>query len=692
MLVATQFYVATTGNDAHDGSKEAPFLTITKAQMMVRACIQQGMKQDIYVNVYGGTYYTDVTWQLDERDSGRDGFQVTYRNVPDEVVHIVGGKPVTDWEPYQGEIWRAYIGTGSVFHTLYADGQRVAKARLPATGYYQVDGESEEASFKEGISYREDDIPEGSDLSEAQVYIWPGRGEWNWFSEVQAIASHDVEARYVKFRQPSIWDIGAGSRYFFQGSLDFLQAPGQFHLDQQEGWLYYWPKNRMPNQQEIIIPMMTRLIELRGNDHDKPIQHLNLHGFQLSCTDFWAEYRMIQEDDGLSNVERDEHREGLVYLQHAADITISHCAILNSGSCGIFLDQHTQRIWIHSNQILHMGYMGICASGYSPLQGSFTSASASYTNKEHKITNNVIAHGGELIGHGCGILLYQSGHNEIAHNQISYMPRYGISLKGLRHKVMPDTLYGITVTWDNHWEFLHTRGNRIAYNDISNVMIDSQDGGMIESWGVGTLNTIHGNRLHDSGIHFSFGFGIYLDDASDYFTITQNVLTHLYSTGEGKLWMLIFSKGIGNLIQGNLIVDNPDAIAAIGTQEMAGEENKDVRVIGNVISNSGYMYYFVNWRDDKFSEANYNLYWREGRLCEVAGELPLASTEPDCLDRHVYDWQAWRSLLGGKFDEHTLVADPQLVRMADGRYRLQPDSPAYTLGWVDIEDRLAGPQ
>lgn len=693
MTIATQLYVATTGNDDDNGSQEAPFLTITKAQMTARELIHKGMNRDVIVFVFGGTYYLEETWQLDERDSGRNGYRVSYCNVPGEVVNIIGGRPVTNWEPHRSDMWRAQIGTDNNFHTLYADGERITKARLPARGYFQVDGESETAC-REGMYYRVGDLPEGSDLTQAQVFIWPGKGEWNWFSELRSVKSHDVETRYVAFQQSSIWEIGAGSRYFIQGSLDFLQEPGQFHFDDKDGWLYYKPRIGSPLHQEIIVPTVTRLVELKGKDQDEPIEHLHFHGLLFSCTDSWSDYQMIQEDEGLSNVERDEHREGIIYMQHAVGITISDCHIVNSGNCGIFLDQQTRNIRINRNHIEHIGYAGIYASGFSPLQGSFTSAASSYTNREHKITNNVIRYGGELIGHGCGILLYQSGHNEIAHNRISHMPRYGISLKGLRHKVMPATIYDIPVTWENHWDFLHTRNNDIAYNDISNVMMDSQDGGMIESWGVGKGNVIHGNRLHDSGIHFSFGFGIYLDDASDYFTVTQNILTGLYSTGEGKLWMLIFSKGIGNLIQGNMLADNPDAIAAIGTQEMAGEDNREVTVKGNIVYNSGYLYYFVNWRDDKFAEADCNLYWseRDQGICQVAGKLPLLSSGTDLLGRDVYDWQAWRSLLGGKFDARSLIADPQSLLMPDGKIHLASTSPAYALGWVDIDDKAIGPQ
>jgi putative aldouronate transport system substrate-binding protein len=124
MTLAAQFYVATTGNDDHDGSKETPFLTITKAQMTVRDFIHNGMNHDVIVFLYGGTYYLEETWQLDERDSGRDGYRVTYCNVPGEEVNIVGGRAVTNWEPYQTDMWRSWLGAGSSFHTMYADGER----------------------------------------------------------------------------------------------------------------------------------------------------------------------------------------------------------------------------------------------------------------------------------------------------------------------------------------------------------------------------------------------------------------------------------------------------------------------------------------------------------------------------------------------------------------------------------------
>lgn len=691
--MSSVYYVAENGNDNAQGTWDEPFLTISKAQEAIRKHIENGMNQNAEVIVRGGSYELNSPLCFDDRDSGRNGCLVRYAAYPGEKAVIVGGKRITGWMPYKGSVWKTNLDFGFHFQTLYANGKRIQQARMPAVGYFKtaspIGHSDDEQTNKRGICYRQEDLPAHYDLRNAQVFVWPGEGEWNWFSETKPIASVQKDVRQLLFESPSTWPIGAGSRYYIQGSLDFLQEPGQFHLDSASSTLYYFVPEGItnPNEQVIIAPTFKRLLDINGKSSSEPVRNLQFSGLCLSCTDFFREYRMMND-----NVEQEEHREGLIYCNNAEHIQVLDCKIEQSGSCGIYLDRCSKNITISGNVIRHFGYIGISLNGYAPGLGPFDSAFASFTNGNHTIANNRIEDGGQLIGHGCGILLYQSGHNQITNNLIANMPRYGISMKGLRHKVMPAELYGIPITWENHWDFLHSRNNFIAYNDISKVMTDSQDGGMIEAWGVGRGNVIHSNYLHDSGIHFSFGFGIYLDDAADDFTVTNNIITRLYSTGEGKLWMLIFSKGIGNRIVNNLLAANPEAISAIGSQEMADEENKHIEIACNIIYNSGYLYYFVNYSDERFTSADRNLYWNNGVPCKVAGSLPLTASGEDILGREEYDWEQWRSIFNGKYDEGTIHAEPSFLSAKQADYRLNPESPAYLLGWREIEFDKIGPK
>jgi hypothetical protein len=54
------------------------------------------------------------------------------------------------------------------------------------------------------------------------------------------------------------------------------------------------------------------------------------------------------------------------------------------------------------------------------------------------------------------------------------------------------------------------------------------------------------------------------------------------------------------------------------------------------------------------------------------------------------DWDAWRALFGGRFDRHSVIADPRFVDPARRDYRLRPDSPALRLGIKPIETRRIG--
>ncbi|WP_219835771.1 right-handed parallel beta-helix repeat-containing protein [Paenibacillus sp. R14(2021)] len=206
------------------------------------------------------------------------------------------------------------------------------------------------------------------------------------------------------------------------------------------------------------------------------VRHLEFRGLTVEMSDMLPSYRMP-----VSNRECDEAREGLIRIENAEGITIADCTLRHSGLSGIVLNGRCKEIRIENNVIEQLGFNGIYAIGYVPGEGPIGSTAESDVNCGHVIAGNTVRLGGELIGHGTGIQLYQSGVCTVSRNVISGMPRYGISLKGLRSKAMEPSYYGTEVTWDDHWTFLLARNNSIIGNDISDVMKDSQDGGMLYS-------------------------------------------------------------------------------------------------------------------------------------------------------------------------------------------------------------------
>jgi len=687
------FYVRPGSGDAGDGSPERPFCHIPAAQAAVRAALRGGHEGEIHVVLGGGVYELREPLKFGTADAGGSRCRVTYRSAKGETPKLFGGIRLVGWELYRDGIWQCPVPEGMRFETLYADGERVRKARLPASGYFLTAAKLEDD--RAGFVYEEGDVPELEDIEGIQAYVWPGLGEWNWFTETIPVGRIDARWRSVAFARSCTWGVGAHSRYYLQGSLAFLREPGQFHLDAAAGVLYYRPARGTPQDQAVVAPCVMRLLDIQGDAEDRPVCGLTFRGLALACSDFMPDHRMMRSEPNMANAEPEENRSGLVYIRDAEDIGLHACDIRESGTCGVFIDRSARRITVSASRIERVGHTAVYASGYAPGEGPFADADDACRNCGHFIADNVIARGGELVGHGSGIVLYQCGDAVIAHNRIFDMPRYGISLKGLRRGAMSDSFWQVPVTWDNHWDFLYTRNNLILGNDISNVMTDSQDGGMIEAWGIGRGNRISGNRLHHSGIHFSFGFGIYLDDAADDVEVTHNVLDHLYASGTGCLWMTIFAKGIGNRIVNNLIVDNPDAVAAIGSQEMAGEANRDLVIERNIVCNSGHLYNFVNWSPERFRSADFNLFWNGGKPCMIAGELPLARVRDNPVRGGEYDWTSWRTLLNGRYDRSTLIVSPGFADADEAAcdYRLDPASPAHGLGWEPVSlAHAAGPR
>lgn len=77
------------------------------------------------------------------------------------------------------------------------------------------------------------------------------------------------------------------------------------------------------------------------------------------------------------------------------------------------------------------------------------------------------------------------------------------------------------------------------------------------------------NLIHDVGNdRFNLQSGIYLDDASDYFTVTNNIIFGVVGTGGDQC---IFAKGIGNRIENNVLVVGRTNVGAIRSMDMGGE-------------------------------------------------------------------------------------------------------------------------
>ncbi len=639
------FYVAPDGSDAWSGmlakedgaGSDGPFATLERAQEAVRAEVAAGLEEDVKVRIRGGTYYVPAGLSFGIEDSGNGEHRVVYAGFQRERAFLVGGILLTAWERYEGEIWVADIPEGVVPGQVFENGRRMTLARTPNEGYLRLQEPVEGWEHVQFV-YREGELhPKNWDVAEARVLIWP---KHNWSSNELPIARIYPKERTVTLGKPTGYPITPDNRFFVCNVLEELDCPGEACIRLEEGKVYCWPRDGAIAEQEIVVSTAENVVRVSGKAPGWYVQGLELRNLHL----------------GIANGHA-------VVLSGVKDCGLIACLVENGGEDGVAVLGHAEGVKIAANDIRYHGRNGVLLRGLEPGEPD--------VNKGHLAEYNHIHHCGRLVGHGAGVYVSQSGHNKILRNEIHHMPRYGTTIKGVRFQVLRER--PLAVSWATHWDFLHSRNNLFAYNHIHHVNLDSQDTGAMESWGPGRDNVYDHNVIHDVGNDaFTLQSGMYLDDATDYFSITNNVIYNVRGAGGDQC---IYVKGIGNRIENNILVVAPGNMSAIRSFFMA-EERCDRHIYRrNIIyfeGSGGALYDFNNWSDDRVAEADGNLFWKAEGTYQVKKAGKMLGLD------------AWRGVLDGRFDGNSVMANPLFMDAAGHDYRLKPESPAFGLGFVPV--------
>ncbi|WP_127580093.1 right-handed parallel beta-helix repeat-containing protein [Paenibacillus koleovorans] len=660
--VQATYYVSPSGSDTNPGTLSQPFKTITKARDVVDT-INNNMTGDIIVYLRAGDYFVDTTIVFDESDSGTNGYNVIYKNYDAAgSARIIGGQKLTGWTLHSGNIYKTTVGTGWSFDALFENGVAAKIARHPNTGYKKIQNADSSQPMK-AFNYYSGDIPSISDLSSLQVYVWPGAH--NWANEILPIQSINTSNRKITLTENQRWPyldtLKKGSRYFIQGAMQLLDAQGEFFLDKTAGILYYYPQNTPINSQEIFAPKVDKIFLFNGSSNTSLVKNITIDGLTVMVSN--STYQDMTTGGKTGNI----------VLINAEAITVKNSRILHSNSSGISMPptdlQSTPvksrgaNILIYGNYIHNVGDSGVKIAG--------TPNTANYMQTHPIVSNNEIDKIARINANGAGVQFSNVSFGEISYNQITNAIHYGIEVKGSKWTNMPAVIEGTTVTTANQYNFNPGRYNVVKFNDVSKANLDTQDTGMIKTGGV-YQTTIDNNRLHNSG-NFGLQKGLYLDDVSDYNTVTNNIVYGL----KGSTKITYNVKGIGNLIQNN-IADGTGGAKAVQLNVIGDQPTRNNTFLNNIYFKYRVFYNFSSWSNNRVQQSDYNFFYSTTGTRTMAG-IPGADT-----------YTNWRTLFSNKFDQHSSTANPLFVDAANHDYTLQPTSPALTKGFVQIDQASIG--
>ncbi len=640
------FYISPSGDDAWSGTRaevsasDGPFRTIERAQRAVRELNASGKAAPVTVYLRGGVYEISKPVVFTPEDSGTEKTPVTWRAYRNEKPVVSGGRKVTGFAKGENGVWTVAIPEVKSgewrFRQLFVNGKRAVRARIPNAGeFFQADG-SITMDDRARLRYRNDDIrPEWAARSDVEVIALQSWAEFRML--IRSVEADSSIAVLSHKCAPSNREKDA--RYWVENVPEALDAPGEFFLDRTSGVLSYIPRpgEDMENA-EVVAPVLDELVRFEGDSGSgSRVSRISLQGIAFEHSDWTL------PEHGYVDVQAAYDIPGVIRGDFAEDIVLEDCAIRHHGKYGVEFARGCRDIRIVGCEISDMGAGGV-KIGEPRVRRDDPDKTFGNT-----VSDCHIHHIGEVYPAACGIIIFQSGKNRIAHNHIH------------------DTYYtGISNGWTWGYGPTNAGENVIEYNHVHHIgrgMLSDMGGNY--NLGVQPGTVIRNNLFHDITSHGYGGWGIYTDEGSSHILIENNLV---YRTKSGG-----FHQHYGRM---NTVRNNIFAYSLIGQVirtrmephlSFTFERNIVYWIEGPLLGS--------NWSDDRY-RLDSNLYWNPG--------LPA-----DSVRFASWTFSDWRAR--GQ-DIHSRIADPRFVNPEKGDFTLRPGSPAFAMGFKPIDLRDVGPR
>jgi len=654
-------YVSTQGNDKWSGTlaepnaakTDGPFATLEHARDQVRTFKKAGglPNDGIVVEVRGGVYERDKTFELTQDDSGTPEARIVYRARKGEEVRLVGGKvvrdlkPVTDpailkrlAEPARGKVLQADLraqGVSDFGKTTAMFGKRsqgrlelfyndkpMTLARWPNEGFVKIvevlgktlcDVRGTKGCVEGVFRYEGDRPKRWADENDAWVH-----GYWfhDWSDERHKVASIDTEKRTIAVCPPYHgYGYRKGKYFYALNILAELDRPGEWYLDRQSAILYFWPPGDGPVENgKPMVSILGDMVLMTD------VSHVTLRGFLFEAA-----------------------QQSAILMQGGTRNEIVGCTIRNLGNTGVSIRSGTKHGVIGCD-IYDVGNTAISMNGGNR---------KTLAPGGHFAENNHIHHYGRWNRmYQKAVAIYGVG-NRAAHNLMHNAPHQAVGFGGNEHV--------------------------IECNEIHSVCHESNDAGAIYA---GRNWTMRGHIIRYNYMHHVCGFegrgcvGIYLDDAFS--------SAHIYGNVFYKVTRAAFvGGGRDSVIENNIFVDCPRAL------------HIDARGIGwahQYIVPGGGWHMQKKLKDMNYNQPPYSTRYKH--LADILEDDPYVP-KYTLVARNVFVGEKWDDIHKSARPHVTLQdnlvgEDPRFVEPPPKSFALRDDSPAFKLGFQRIPLKKIG--
>ncbi len=286
----TDIYLSPNGDDSGNGSIDAPFKTLERAQEEARK-LADTASGDIVINLKGGDYYLEKPFLMDERDSGKNGNKIIWKSAEGEKAVISGGRRVSGWTQHNGNIWKLSVPEefkGRYISNLYINDKVATMARIEEQHFHGVmsDGVTSDGEDTWQVEFEADDLPYNADYTD--IFL---KWRWNWryyIYKSQEVEKNDKGNLVVKLEKDLAKEMAKAHNmteaYFtVSNAYDFIDRPGEFYYDKEAGEIFYYKHSEEDlTTAETILPYLEYLWRMEGSLSTTPIENVEIRDLTFS--------------------------------------------------------------------------------------------------------------------------------------------------------------------------------------------------------------------------------------------------------------------------------------------------------------------------------------------------------------------------------------------------------------------------
>ena len=655
---------------------EGAFLDVAALRQSIRtARPREGASVTVYLEE--GEYPIRETLELEPADSN-----VRFIGKGRGAV-FSGGTRIRGWRRVSDEIWEADIPVGAdgkpvYFESLFVNGKRAVRARLPDTGIFHVaeaqrlfetNAVSKEVTERNLVLGEPGELPSGlriesDDLPYAQIIV-----HHKWVSTRRPITGYDPKTGKIE----SVGRVMPPHNHWEPKCLFYLEnvragfdAPGEWLYDAKAGKVLYRPRRgeRMAKsfsfafwQEEAVVTAPTaklvNLLTLRGNpEKGEFVQNVTFRNVAFAHSDSPNRNEMGKPTN-FPGGQAASGYSAAILADGARQVRFEGCEVRNTGEYAIWF-----RDGCMSNAVTHclltdLGAGGVRIGNASPRGGNPKGAVecrdyTPFSTAFNTVRNCIIRHGGRFHAAGIGVFIQAASDNVVTHNEIS------------------DLFYtGVSVGWTWGYGGSAAQRNEISYNRIHQI----GQAALADMGGIYTLGTSFGTRLVGNVIYdvdsFSYGgWGLYPDEGSEGILLENNLV---YDTKDASFHQ---HYGRNNILRNNILCCSRAGQVAV----TRAEPHRSVTVERNIIywtDGPTFQRYLGTMKETAKIDWVSNLWWKADGKFDFNGKT-------------FAQWQEKGN------DKDGLCADPLFVNPEKRDFRLRSDSPASKIGFQPFDFSTAG--